>query len=267
MSRYLVKLVLVIVLSLALLPGLAGAEPPQRASVHPLVWETLDAEGEAEILVVLRAQADLSGAEALPTKEAKGRYVYEALRAVAETTQHALRAALDARRGRVPDLLPGQHDPGARRPGAGPGAGRSRRRGPHRAQPLGAGYARASRRRPPSSPAGIEPNLLRVNADEVWALGYTGQGVVVAGKDTGIDWDHPALVNQYRGQQPGYGRHDYNWHDAIHSGGGSCGADSPEPCDDYGHGTHTMGTIVGDDGRQQPSRHGARRASGSAAAT
>ena len=42
--------------------------------------------------------------------------------------------------------------------------------------------------------------------------------------------------------------HNYNWHDSIHSGGGSCGADSPAPCDDFGHGTHTMGTMVGDDG-------------------
>ncbi|HEV3409482.1 MAG TPA: S8 family serine peptidase, partial [Chthoniobacterales bacterium] len=42
--------------------------------------------------------------------------------------------------------------------------------------------------------------------------------------------------------------HNYAWHDSIHSDGGSCGADSPAPCDDNGHGTHTMGTAVGDDG-------------------
>ena len=30
--------------------------------------------------------------------------------------------------------------------------------------------------------------------------------------------------------------------------GGPCGNDSPAPCDAYGHGTHTMGTMVGDDG-------------------
>ena len=42
--------------------------------------------------------------------------------------------------------------------------------------------------------------------------------------------------------------HDYNWHDSIHTGGGSCGANSPVPCDDYGHGTHTIGTAVGSDG-------------------
>ncbi|HJV67898.1 S8 family serine peptidase, partial [Ideonella sp.] len=42
--------------------------------------------------------------------------------------------------------------------------------------------------------------------------------------------------------------HNYNWHDAIHTGGGSCGPDAPAPCDDNQHGTHTMGSMVGDDG-------------------
>ena len=71
---------------------------------------------------------------------------------------------------------------------------------------------------------------------------------MVGGQDTGYDWDHPGLINQYRGWNGGSADHNYNWHDAIHSGGGVCGPDSPEPCDDHGHGTHTMGTMVGDDG-------------------
>jgi subtilisin family serine protease len=88
-----------------------------------------------------------------------------------------------------------------------------------------------------------------VGAPEVWAAGYTGQGAVIGGQDTGYDWEHPALVNQYRGWDGASASHDYNWHDAIHSGdGGVCGLDSPEPCDDGYHGTHTMGTMVGDDG-------------------
>ena len=54
--------------------------------------------------------------------------------------------------------------------------------------------------------------------------------------------------------------HNYNWHDAIHdSTGNPCGNDSPFPCDDFGHGTHTMGTMVGDDGGAQPDRRGAGR--------
>ncbi len=98
----------------------------------------------------------------------------------------------------------------------------------------------------PTAPKSVEWNIAQVNADDVWDAGVTGSGAVVAGQDTGYLWTHPALINQYRGG-PG-GNHAYNWHDAIHSGGGSCGPDSIEPCDDHGHGTHTMGTIVGDDG-------------------
>jgi len=76
----------------------------------------------------------------------------------------------------------------------------------------------------------------------------TGQGVVVAGQDTGYQWNHPALKNHYRGWNGVSANHNYNWHDSIHSGGGVCGPDSPQPCDDTNHGTHTMGTMVGDDG-------------------
>ena len=60
--------------------------------------------------------------------------------------------------------------------------------------------------------------------------------------------DHPALKASYRGWDGSTADHNYNWHDAITSGnGGVCGLDSPEPCDDYGHGTHTMGTMIGND--------------------
>jgi subtilisin family serine protease len=82
----------------------------------------------------------------------------------------------------------------------------------------------------------------------VWALGYTGQDVVVGGADTGYRWDHTALKSKYRGWNGTIANHDYDWHDSIHSGGGSCGPNSPQPCDDSGHGTHTMGTAVGNDG-------------------
>ena len=62
--------------------------------------------------------------------------------------------------------------------------------------------------------------------------------------DTGYDWDHPALQQQYRGWNGVTVTHEYNWHDAIHTSVGICGADSLEPCDDNGHGTHTMGTRI-----------------------
>jgi len=82
----------------------------------------------------------------------------------------------------------------------------------------------------------------KVRAPEAWADGVIGQGVVVANVDTGVDYTHPALVTQYRGNLGG-GEfdHNYNWWDPT----GICG---DEPCDNAGHGTHTMGTMVGGDG-------------------
>lgn len=95
----------------------------------------------------------------------------------------------------------------------------------------------------------IEYGVNKINAPAVWALGYTGQGVVIAGEDTGYRWDHAALKSHYRGWDGSSADHDYNWHDAIHdSSGNPCGNDAPAPCDDHGHGTHTAGTFAGDDG-------------------
>ena len=94
-------------------------------------------------------------------------------------------------------------------------------------------------------------NLHQINAPAVWDLGYTGQGVVIGGQDTGYDWTHLALKEQYRGWNGGTAVHDYHWHDAITSGGnGRCPANMTEPCDDYSssHGTHTMGIMAGIDG-------------------
>jgi len=96
--------------------------------------------------------------------------------------------------------------------------------------------------------AGPEPGLINVNAPAVWALGFTGQGMVVGNEDTGMRWDHDALKPKYRGWNGTTANHNFNWHDSIHSGGGSCGANALAPCDDFGHGTHTTGTTVGDDG-------------------
>lgn len=97
----------------------------------------------------------------------------------------------------------------------------------------------------------IEPNIKQIGAPDVWELGITGQGVVIGGQDTGYHWQHPALINQYRGWDGAEADHDYNWHDTVTSDdNGVCGSNSPEPCDDFSssHGTHTMGTAVGTDG-------------------
>ncbi len=100
----------------------------------------------------------------------------------------------------------------------------------------------------------IEWGIERIGAPALWEAGFRGEGIVVGGQDTGYDFRHPTIVRQYRGTQAQDTLHDYNWHDAIrslsplHTGGENpCGLDVAEPCDDNNHGTHTMGTMVGDD--------------------
>ena len=107
----------------------------------------------------------------------------------------------------------------------------------------------------PASPQAIEANIIKTLAAPLaWGQGYTGQGAVIGGQDTGYDWDHPALIGKYRGWDGSSADHSYSWHDAIHTNdghtaaGNPCGFDAPVPCDDGSHGTHTMGTMVGDDG-------------------
>ncbi|RKR87419.1 subtilisin family serine protease [Micromonospora pisi] len=86
-------------------------------------------------------------------------------------------------------------------------------------------------------------NLSQIGADKVWnEYGVRGEGIVVGSIDTGVQYNHPALVRQYRGNTgKGTFSHDYNWFDPTNG----CGA---TPCDNIGHGTHTVGTMVGDDG-------------------
>ena len=96
--------------------------------------------------------------------------------------------------------------------------------------------------------AAVEWGVDKVRAPMVWAKGITGQGVTIAGEDTGYQWDHPAIKAKYRGWNGTSVNHSYNWHDAAKSGSSSCAPNSPVPCDDNGHGTHTVGTMVGDGG-------------------
>ena len=242
-----------VVLSVGPVPQAVIAAPP--AAVAPQVWDATADGGETGFLVILAEQANLGAIAVRSSREARLRYVYDALREVALRSQVPLRAELDAagvdyRPFYVVNMLLVTGDRAlvtrlAARPEVARIAANPRvRQVLPESQPSGAGLL---------APQGVEWNVAHVNADDVWTLGYTGQGVVVAGQDTGYEWDHPALINQYRGYDGVTATHDYNWHDAIHANdphtgaGNPCGFDSPNPCDDDGHGTHTMGSIVGDD--------------------
>ncbi|MFD9411166.1 S8 family serine peptidase [Streptomyces sp. NPDC059989] len=90
----------------------------------------------------------------------------------------------------------------------------------------------------------VEWNIDRIKAPQVWEqAGVRGEGIVVANIDSGVDYTHPAVNNQYRGKgADGSYDHNYNWFDPA----GVCS--TAAPCDNNDHGTHTMGTMVGDDG-------------------
>ena len=236
--------------------SLRAQSAAQIAKIAPEVLAAAVGGAEADALVVLEEQADLSGVEELSDPEARRRAVYDRLRTTALRSQAGLRRALesegvDYRSFYVVNMIALKGDRelltrlAARREVARIAANpRVRQRFP---EPASDGLG-------PQATTGVEWNVALVGADDVWALGYAGEGVVVAGQDTGYDWAHPALVDQYRGNDGVTVTHDYNWHDAIHedisgtSTGNPCGFDISAPCDDQGHGTHTMGTIVGDDG-------------------
>ncbi|WP_284036571.1 S8 family serine peptidase [Neobacillus sp. 114] len=94
---------------------------------------------------------------------------------------------------------------------------------------------------PQAATTGIEWNIDRVGAPRVWEMGIDGSGTVIGSIDTGVQWDHPALKEKYRGYNSATGQsdHTYSWLDAVRG--------QATPYDDQGHGTHTMGTMVGAD--------------------
>jgi subtilisin family serine protease len=208
--------------------------------------------GKNEFWIMLTEQADVSDAKLLRTKDEKGEYVFNKLTETASRTQAVflpilkskaesfqqywianaifVKGSLDLAKelstfDQVKELLPNTKF--------------------YMEQPIDITLESAKQ---DESMVAIEWGVNKINAPLVWALGYKGQGVVVAGQDSGIEWDHLALQDQYRGWNGVVADHNFNWHDAIHTGsGGSCGLNSMFPCDDHNHGTHTMGTIVGDD--------------------
>lgn len=90
-------------------------------------------------------------------------------------------------------------------------------------------------------------NINSVNAPEAWAAGYTGQGITVAVVDTGVDLDHPDLVNNIYvnpGEIPGNGIDDDQNGFVDDVSGYDFVSDDADPNDRNGHGTHVAGTIA-----------------------
>lgn len=266
-AKAVARIVAALVLLLAsgsLLTGgpLASAGVPVRAStttsaaqpaskIAPEVLSATTGGQVAPIAILLADQADLSAAYLITDRDARGRYVYDMLRAHAARTQAGLRAELDAlgisyTSFWVANVIFTRADRAlveklAARPDV---------------KVIESNASRRVISEPPlptkadglHSPQTVEWNVARVHAPQVWSLGYEGQGIVIGIHDTGVQWDHPALKPQYRGWNGVTADHNFNWHDAIHSETQPCPGDSPVPCDGYNHGTHVAGIAVGDDG-------------------
>jgi len=221
-------------------------------------------EQMSDVLILCGDPVDWSQYHLPETKAEKGAFVYNKLRSRAKSAQTDARAYLDGK-GLVYRPFCITNVISARIPVASleevrnlPGVRRITANDPVRQEKQIAEPADITIRN-----SGPEWGIQHIHADSVWAMGYTGQGVVIAGEDTGFEWTHPALRPKYRGTAIDTFDHAYNWHDAIHEinplngdtiidpTNNPCGIDSRQPCDDLGHGTHTMGTMVGEDGENQ----------------
>jgi len=233
---------------------------PLHPKIDKYIYEQFKTNHQSKnsVLVVLKEQADLTQAESFLNREEKKRYVYNALRNKALATQGPLIDFLQSkkvsfRRFYIENMIAVEN----------PTAELVKELAARKDVARIMGNPLVKLKLPKTKAtlatshktAGPEKNLVRIGATTVWKdFDVRGEGIVVAGQDTGVQWDHPALVKQYRGSSSSAIDHNYNWHDAIHAPlsdatkTSSCGYNTKAPCDDQGHGTHTMGTIVGDDG-------------------
>jgi subtilisin family serine protease len=229
------------------MPPLGSIEPP--AKVSRAAWNAVSSASSATVDIIVNAQGypDLALAQTLTTKDAKVRFVADTLIRYAERAQAGLRGDLASRKTpyRVLWLTNSIAIPAADKATVTWLAARKdvaqvdldvQGRGIEESNPPIPSLTSLV-----SAPQSISAGVQRVNAPQVWALGYTGQGIVLADLDTGVQWDHPALKPHYRGWNGISASHDYNWYDTVSESVTS-------PTDDQGHGTHTTGTLVGDDG-------------------
>ena len=86
----------------------------------------------------------------------------------------------------------------------------------------------------PSVAASVSSALNLLEVPGLWRKGYTGRGRLVCSFDTGVESTHPALADKWRGN---------------HADLSSCWFSPIDPTvvpfDKVGHGTHTMGIMVG----------------------
>jgi subtilisin family serine protease len=211
--------------------------------IEPELQRAVGRDQHTGYVIYFDARPDLGPAYAMDW-EARGRFVVNALRDTAESSQARVRAYLAAQGAHftpfwIDNVIVVERSTSAAVQGLGAFSEIAMLR-THRVPIL---YE-------PESTTGaaetgltaVANSLARVGADQAWALGYTGEDLIVANIDTGVRFSHNALRNAYRGYvSDGVYDHNYSWWDPY-------GIYPSAPVDTHGHGTHTMGTMVGDDG-------------------
>ncbi len=161
-------------------------------------------EQSASVVIFLANQADVSAAYEMKDQDARGWFVYNTLSQHAERTQAELKAFLTARGASyqsfwAANMIIATVD-----------------RSLVESLAARADVARVDSNRPArwieppeianfevtpdiDVPDAAEWGVTNVNAPSVWAMGFTGQGMVIGNQDTGMRWSHNALKPKYRG--------------------------------------------------------------------
>ena len=202
-----------------------------------------EANATAPFFIVFTEKADVKAAHRIANRAARGRFVVQTLQATASRSQNGVRGRLQGRgvafksfwvenKIYVPQGTLELARDLAQRPEVAAII-------PEVIYPLAPPRVTAE-----AGTQGIEWNISKIRAPEVWTAA-TGTGRVVANIDTGVQYDHPALVGKYRGNTGSGFTHAGNFKDPT----GNCAGGTP--CDNNNHGTHTMGTMVGGDATNQ----------------
>jgi subtilisin family serine protease len=213
----------------------AGAAALRGAVIAPqLQLGAVGQDETVEAIVVLKSQADLTSVHRLARENRPGAAA-RILRSRADLTQPPLRALLKLRQaqGLVSDIKP-LWIVNAIAVTATPAVIRELAAHPD-VREIRPNVVVPAPPAPPAAatPAPAETNVALVNAPALWDLGYRGQGIVVANMDTGVDVTHPDLAGRWRGGTN-------SWYDPN-------GEHPATPTDVSGHGTWTMGVMVGGD--------------------
>jgi len=243
------------------LPALAADSPTPSATsvkIDSALTSAVRDGKDATFFVVLKDRADLSGAKKQKTHAKKAEAAYSELRSHARSSQKSLNAFLDKKKVGHQDFwiantvkVTGGQDLVAelaeRSDVASVVKQRSFKLDDIETSDQKVTASRAAALGTDSSADGTDApawGVSDIKADQVWdQYQDRGEGIVIANVDSGVQYNHPDLVANYRGNNgDGTFTHDYNFYDAS----GQC--PTTAPCDNNGHGTHTMGTMVAKNG-------------------